>query len=85
MEKNKKGGGMVVCIKDSLLYKCREDLDKSNVDTESVFIELDKGTLNFNRDVIIGVLYRPPYKDITVFTAVLHAILKTIQKGNYVI
>ena len=76
---------MAVCIKDSLLYKCREDLDKSNVDTKCVFNELDKGTLNFNRNIIIGVLYRPPDKDITVFTPVLHAILKTIQKDNYVI
>ena len=42
-----------LCIKDSLLYKRREDLDKSNVDIECVFIELDKGTLKFNRDVII--------------------------------
>ena len=47
---------MAVCIKDSL-YKRREDLDKSNVDIECVFIELDDGTLNFNRNVIIGVVY----------------------------
>ena len=30
--KNKKGGGVAVCIKNSLLYKRREDLDNSNVD-----------------------------------------------------
>ena len=36
--KNKKGGGVAVCIKDSLLYKCREDLDKSNVDTECFYL-----------------------------------------------
>lgn len=71
---NKKGGGVAVCIKDSLLYKRREDLDKSNEDIECVFIELDKGIFTYKRNVIIGVVYRPPDKDINVFTSILHAI-----------
>ena len=43
---------------------------------------MDNGTLDFNRNIIIGVVYRPPDKDIHVFTTVLYAILKTIQKEN---
>lgn len=80
--KTKTGGGMAICIKDLLHYKHREDLDSSNADIECVFFELDKGTLNFNRNVIVGVVYRLPDKDISVFTTVLHAILKTTQREN---
>ena len=40
--KNKKGGGVAICIKDLLLYKHREGLDKNNAHIECVFIELDR-------------------------------------------
>ena len=43
---------------------------------------LYKGTLNFNSNVIRGVVYRPPDKDINVFITVVHAIVNTIQKEN---
>ena len=62
------GGGVSIFIEDSLEYSTREDLCHQNNSIESVFIEIDKNQLGKDRNVIIGVVYRPPNSDINMFT-----------------
>ena len=54
---SKMGGGVSLFIKDSITYQCRVDLDIVNE-----FIECVEGLCNKN--LIIGVIYRPPGTDI---------------------
>lgn len=55
---DKKGGGVVIYIKDSL-RSCIKSEVKTYRDTETVWIEVG----NDNENLILGVIYRPPNLD----------------------
>ena len=44
-------------IRENLIHKHRGDLDIKNGGIESIFIEIENV---FNKNIIIGVIYRPP-------------------------
>ena len=44
-------------------------------ETNSVFVEVDKSSLNIDRNIIIGLIYRPPNSSIPSFTQAVHALL----------
>ena len=48
-----------------------------------MFIEFDKRKLNVNSKVSVGVLYRPPDKDITCMHGILNIIKKEILVAIY--
>ena len=60
---------------------------------ESVFIEIDKSCCGFNKDVVIGVMYRPPNKDVKSFNELMTTIIDKVNKekkicyfmGDYII
>ena len=49
-----------------------------NEHIESVFIEIDRSKLNVEKNVIIGVIYRPPNTDIEIFNEYLWNILDKV-------
>ena len=51
---------------------------------ESVFIEIEKNQTGHDKDVIIGVVYRPPDTDVNLFTYQFRSILSLIHKENKV-
>ena len=54
----KEGGGVAICIHNSLKYKRRKDLGNLYTNTfECVFIEL---TIKQKKSIVIGSLYHPP-------------------------
>ena len=77
-----KGGGVGIFIHDSLDYKVREDLSIMNEKVfESFFIE----TLNLEKPVIFGTIYRSPKQDkdtVLCFLNQLDQCLKIIGKSN---
>ena len=64
---NTKGGGMALYVKDY------------NDNIETAFIEVDLGLLGTSNNVIIGVIYRPPDKDMRQFNDLISDILSVIK------
>ena len=69
-------------VKDAIPFQTRDDLLSTDDDFESVFIEIDKTTLNKCRNVVIGVIYRPPNSDIVTFNDSLAVVLEKIKNEN---
>ena len=63
IRKSRQGEGIVIFIRDSLLYKLRNNLSINCEDIESLSIEI----LNSQtRNIIFNVIYRPPNGDLNV-------------------
>ena len=73
------GGGVSIYIQDFLEYYTREDLCYQNSIIESVFIEIDKDQIGKDKNVIIGVVYRPPNSDIYLFNDCMSEILTKMK------
>ena len=56
-QKNKRGGGVVLYVKEHLTYKVRNEITTNTSEIESCFIEVEN--LNM-RNIIVGIVYRPP-------------------------
>ena len=76
------GGGVSLYIKDSVEYIVREELTYRIANIETLFIEIPKYQMNNKQAVIIGVLYRPPDTNISVFNDYLTEILSKIKTEN---
>ena len=77
---NKRGGGVGLYISKQLKFKSRNDLDKNVEDIiETKFIEI----INDNgKNIIIGVIYRPPNNNFDTFKNTINEILEKIDKEN---
>ena len=79
IRKRRKGGGIVIFIGDSLLYKLRSDLTINCEDIESLSIEI----LNSQtRNIIFNVIYRPPNGDLNVCETFFKKILSDSSAVN---
>ena len=76
------GGGVALFIRDNLTFSKRNDLAHFDEDIESVYIEIGKDQLHSNRDIVIGVIYRPPNRDIVSFNDKLSITLDRIKREN---
>ena len=75
-----KGGGVGLFIHDSLKYKVREDL---TIMEEKVFESFFIETLNLEKPVVFGTVYRSPKdENIPAFLNHLDGCLKIIDKSN---
>lgn len=79
----KRCGGVSIYIDSQYISKERVDLAYMEGYIETVFAEIDKQSLsNFNKNVVIGTVYRPPNTDIVQFNATLEIILNKIKSEN---
>ena len=76
------GGGVSLFIKDSIEYTVRSSMCFNNDIIESLFIEIDKDALGKNKNVLIGVIYRPPGTDIKRFNDCLEKLFAIIKSEN---
>ena len=75
---NKTGGGVGIYIADHLKYKTRTDLTSIVENTiESLFIEIITAV---GKNIIVGVIYRPPSNKIDSFENEMNEILTKIDK-----
>ena len=80
--KNRNGGGVSLFISDNLDVIERKDLQLFDDDINSVFVEIDKVHTNIGKNVIVGVLYRPPNTNIDKFNESCEHVLSVIYKEN---
>jgi hypothetical protein len=78
----KSGGGISLFIDDAIKYKVREVLSINNHFIETLWIELDKSTIDSNNNLLVGVFYRRPGSDPTDFNNTLTEILTTVNAEN---
>ena len=64
-------GGVSLLIMNALHYCVRNDLCINNDIVQILFIEIDKVSISKDRNILIGVLYRPPNTDIKLFNEFL--------------
>ena len=79
---NRGGGVVAVCLKDHMAFSERNDISIFDDELESVFIEIDKSQLYTDKNVIVGVIYRPPNRDINTFNDKLGRIMDQIKSEN---
>ena len=78
--RSKIGGGASLYIKKELQQKNRNDLRLDSTVAETVFVEIDKKEYQTNRNIIIGILYKPPSTSILKFNEQLEKLLNSIQR-----
>ena len=76
------GGGVGIFLRNNILYQIRSDLTLNNEFSESIFIEIDKDLFNKNRNIIIGVIYRPPNTDLKLFNDDINELLDTLEREH---
>ena len=81
-ELKKTGGGVGIFLKSNLCYQRRSDLTVDHELFESIFVEIDKDLFHKNRNILIGVIYRPPNTDLKLFNESIKELLDTIGKEH---
>ena len=78
---NKRGGGVCLYVDENINYKVRNDLNeiKHPEYTESLFIEIEQSK---SKNIIVGVIYRPPDQDIKEFNNFADSLLSKITKND---
>ena len=80
--KNRRGGGVGIYIKDDLVFKCRNDVEINDVYIESIFVEIE---IPQSKNVILGVIYRPPDQSVPLFLDALSNIFHYVSKENKIL
>ena len=76
----KRGEGVGLYVSKHLEFKNRNDLDKNIEDTiETKFVEIIN---NYGKNIIIGVIYRPPNNNFDVFKNAMNENLEKIDREN---
>ena len=52
-----------IFVQNSIEYFVQTDLSNLNAHIETIFIEIDKEQIGKDKNVIVGVIYRPPDTD----------------------
>ena len=80
--RTKKGGGVTLSIHKSITFKERQEWKVLNPNIETVFAELEKTFFKTPKNVLIGVIYRPPNSDVNSFIEQLADILHKLAREN---
>ena len=78
----KVGGGVALYIIDNIAYHARLDITKLNDYIDCQFIEIHKDSIAYGKDIIVGVIYRPPSSDINKFIDEISNILDILNNEN---
>ena len=84
----RKGGGVSLFIRQNLSYITLNDVSICNESIESLFVELVHIRSSPGKSIIIGVVYRPPNTEVTVFNEVMEDLLHKLrlnQKAIYIL
>ena len=66
-------------MKEGIEYVRRNDLSVFNQDIESQFVEITNVRSSCGKSIIVGVIYRPPDKDVHKFTLTMCSILEKLK------
>ena len=76
---DKRGGGVSLYVKNGIQYKLRKNFKNNENLFESVFIEIDKNEFGTNKNIIIGVINKPPNTSVKHFNEKIEKLLGLIQ------
>ena len=76
---HRSGGGVVIYLNKNIEFSIRYDLSEFDNLLESVFIEIQIDTVQCIKDVIIGIIYRPPGTDLCEFNVMIGELLENIK------
>jgi len=79
------GGGVSLFLNKNWNYFVRNDLSLNEDHVECMFVEVSKNVINSAKDMIIGIVYRPPNTDIYEFNSNFLEVLNNAQKENKII
>ena len=79
---SRKGGGVILYIKETVTFKERADIDFTEGVAESIFVEIHKDVYQTQKHIVIGVIYRPPNTNISIFNEEFGCILDNLNKEN---
>ena len=79
---SKRGGGVSIFIKANIKYKRRTDLDIINDNIEAIFIEIKSEEFNTKKNMVIGVVYRPPNTDLENFIDSLNNLTSPLNSSK---
>ena len=74
------GGGVSLFVNKNISFIVRQDLTALTDQVEQLFIEIDKTVLHLNKNVIVGIIYRPPDKDPVAFIETVQKVMGKIEK-----
>ena len=74
------GGGVSLFMKEGIEYVRRNDLSVFKKDIEFLFVEMTNVRSSCGKSIIVGVIYRPPDKDVHRFTLTMCSILEKLKK-----
>ena len=77
---NRPGGGVSIFIKEEINYKVRDDLSVIEPDIEMLWVEIENKSINSTSNLLLGVVYRIPGTDPTLFNAKLNEVLTKINQ-----
>ena len=77
--KVRSGGGVSLFVKDDIECSRVEDLCLNEKNIESVFCEFDKDQFGLEKNVLVGVIYRPPGTDIAEFNEIVSDLLRKLK------
>ena len=80
--RDRDGGGASLFIREECMYKIRKDLTFLEDYIETVFVEISNTCLNMDKNVIVGVVYRPPGANIASFNDKMELILQRIDTSS---
>ena len=78
----KKGGGVGIFLDNNIPYQIRSNLCLTDDVSECVFIEIDKEIFKRDKNIIIGVIYRPPNSDLDAFNSSISLLLSELMQEN---
>ena len=76
------GGGVSLYVHNSMEYFLRDDVSVNNNVLESLFIEIPTNQACKTKNIIVGVVYRPPDTDMNNFNHYLESLLHNIRLEN---
>ena len=76
------GGGVSLFIKNDINFQVRDNININLPDVDSLFIEIPKEELHSNKNIFVGVCYRPPHVCIRKFTEELTSLLEQLHALN---
>ena len=79
---SKRGGGVGIFVKNGICFSKREDLCIFEEYVECVTIEINKSSLNSDKNIIVCVIYRPSNTDTLVLNEMFSDLLDIIRREN---
>ena len=73
---DRSGGGVALYFAYYLNFKLREDLGFDNKGAESMFMEINRTS---DKNVIVGIVYRPPEQNLNDFLCDLDIVLNSFS------